>query len=146
MLMMALAWPSMVRAQYLVLTQSDGTTAEFSLGAQPVITFSDGELTVTCGDKQITTSLEGTTYKFANSATAIEQVYKSSEPEAEVKFGQAAFTGLNKGEQVGVYTLGGIMVSTTTADADGRATADLTTLPKGVYIIKARGKSIKIRN
>ena len=123
--------------QYLVLTQSDGN---------PVITLEGGNLVVTCGDQQVSTSLEGTSYAFTDTPSAIEQVSNEAQPEARVTFGQVAFTGLKAGSRVAVYSLDGQQVLSVTASEEGRAAADLSALPRGIYVVKAQGKSLKVKN
>lgn len=93
--------------QYLVLTQSDGSTAEFALADNPVITLEDGNLVVTCGERQISTSLEGTSYAFSDTSTDIREVQNDSQPQSEVAFGQVAFSGLKAGNRIVVYTIDG---------------------------------------
>ena len=132
--------------QYLVLTQSDGSQVEFALTDNPVITLEGGNLVVTCGDQQVSTSLEGTSYAFTDTPSAIEQVSNEAQPEARVTFGQVAFTGLKAGSHVAVYSLDGQQVLSVTASEEGRAAADLSALPRGIYVVKAQGKSLKVKN
>ena len=132
--------------QYLVLTQSDGSTAEFALADNPVITLEDGNLVVTCGERQISTSLEGTSYAFSDTSTDIREVQNDSQPQSEIAFGQVAFSGLKAGNRIVVYTIDGRQMTSVAASADGRATIDLSALPRGIYVVKAPGKTIKVKN
>ena len=147
LLVVLLVMPFTVKAQqYLVLTQGDGSQVEFALADNPVITLEAGNLVVSCGDQQLTTSLEGTTYSFSDTPSAIHQVSTESQTEARVAFGQVAFTGLKAGSRVVVYTLDGRQMMSVTASEEGRATADLGSLPRGIYVVKAPGKTIKVKN
>ena len=56
--------------QFLVLTQIDGTVSKFALGDSPIITYSAGDVVVTCNGQTFKTSMEGV----ANCTFATEKV------------------------------------------------------------------------
>jgi len=143
-----------VSVQYLVLSQEDGTEAKFALTDYPVITFNEGgEMVVTCNgssmtfDSQQLTKHEIITEEEQREATAIgavqnDQVVGTTKP--QVAFGKAEFSGLKEGQRVLVYTIDGKMVATTSVNANGRVSIDLSSLPKGVYILRAPNYSYKV--
>lgn len=141
-----MALPFSARAQYLVLNLSDGSQAEFALSDQPVITFSDGNLVLTCGAQEISTSLEGVSYYISPSSTAIRQLTNEEKPDVKVAFGQAAFKGLKAGSHIVVYTIDGVQVSSVAVSPEGEASVDLSALPRGIYVVKAPNKTIKVKN
>lgn len=133
------------QVECLILTQSDGTVTKFALADAPVITFNDGEITVTSGDNTLTTSLEGlTAYYDEAEPTAVKAVKADGEARPVFSFGQARFEGMKAGSLVTVYTVGGVLVLQTAADGNGRASVDLSNLPQGVYILNASGHSYTI--
>jgi len=135
--------------QYLVLTQADGTeVAKIALAEMPVITFSEGNLVITCGDKSITTRMDGLQTSFINedSPTGISDITADKPQLPKIAFGQAVFSGLKAGERVAVYTLDGKMTGSIVADSDGCATVSLSTLGHGIFILRTPTRSFKIRN
>lgn len=141
-----LALPFTARAQYLLLTMSDGSQAEFALSEQPVITIADGLLVLTCGERELSTPLDGVSYSFSEEPVAIRQVESPSTPDVSVAFGQAVFKGLKAGSRIAVYTIDGVMVTSIAADEAGEASVDISGLPRGIYVVKAPNRTIKVRN
>lgn len=141
--------PAALRAaggQLLVLTLADQSVTKFALTDSPVVTYSGNDIVVTCGENVFQTSMADIrTVTFQDGeATAIEKVI-APEEKATYAFGSAAFEGLQAGSTVTVYTIDGKVVGTSKADADGRATADMTGLQSGIYIIRTANKSFKIK-
>lgn len=139
----------LTEVQYLVLTQTDGTIiAKFALSDSPVMTFQDGDVLVTCGDKTIQSSLEGiVSCTFSNElvTTGIrETVRPSSDGQPQFSFGTASFEGMQPGSRIIVYTLDGKAVASTVTDGEGRASISFANLQHGVYILRTPGKSYKI--
>ena len=52
--------------------------------------------------------------------------------------------GAKAGQAVAVYDLSGTAIASTTTDADGCATINISSAAKGVYIIATKGLSVKI--
>ncbi len=137
------------KIQYLVLTQTDGSeVARFALSEMPVISFTENDLVVTCGNKSITTPMEGlqTTFSVEEPSTGISDMTTDDRQRPQVAFGQAVFSGLKAGERVIVYTLDGKMTGSFEADSDGRAVVELSAMGRGVFILRTPTRSFKIRN
>ena len=132
--------------QYLVLTQQDGTVSRFALTEAPVITFSAGSLVVTCGSQTLTTSMAGLKTSFEEDATDIQQAQSDPTARPVFAFGQASFEGLKADAPITVYTLDGKVIGSTKADADGRASIDLTGMGRGVLIVRTPTQSFKIKH
>ena len=141
-----------VDVTYLVVTETDNTVTEFALSDAPVVSFSGGELVVTCGDDELRTALSGIRdYSFAvrKVATAIRSVAVTGSadvPTPTFSISDARISGLKPGTRVGVYNLNGNMVSTVAASADGSVSIALDHLPKGVYILRTPTKNFKVVN
>ena len=137
----------MAATQYLVLTQQDGTVSKFALTEMPVITFSEGQLVVTCGDQTLTTSMEGLKTSFEEVSTGIQQVERDDKTiRPVIAFGQASFEGLKAGDAITVYSIDGKTVGSTKADGDGRASIDLSGMGHGVLILRTPTHSFKIKH
>ena len=133
--------------QFLVLTQQDGTVSKFALTEMPVITFSEGNLVVTCGEQTLTTSMEGLKTSFEDLTTDIRQPEgKAQDNKPVFAFGQASFEGMKPGDRIMVYTLDGKTVGNAKADAEGRASIDLNGLGHGVHILRTPTQSFKIKH
>ena len=137
----------------LVLTETNGTTTEFALESFPVITIEGNNLVITHNGNQLTTALTGVQdYHFIEKTvtTSISSV-PSNDPKNEsntpqFSFSNAEVSGLKAGARVAIYNLNGTQISSATADGEGRVALDLSSLPKGVYILRTPTKSFKFMN
>jgi hypothetical protein len=148
--MAVLVLPSLLWAeavQYLVLTKNNTEVAKFALNDKPVITFSEGNLIVTCGGEEIlSTSMEGLKSSFEDVSTGIQDMRSEDPLRPKISFGEALFEGMKPGSRITVYTLDGKVVDYTTVTEDGRAKLDVGQLGKGIYILRTPSQSIKIKN
>ena len=137
----------------LVLTETNGTKTEFALESFPVITIEANDLVITCKEQKLTTALTGVQdYHFIEKkvTTSISSV-PANDPKGETatpsfSFNNAEVSGLKAGVRVAIYNLNGTQISSVTADGEGRVTLDLSSLPKGVYILRTPTKSFKFMN
>lgn len=81
-------------------------------------------------------------YTFSKGATIIVPVVNTP----QFADGRVVFQGLSQSAEVCIYSLDGRLVSKQTADHDGRAVVSLNQFPKGVYVISAGGRKIKVMN
>ena len=138
---------------YLVLTETNGTKTEFALDSYPVVTIEANELVITCKDQKLTTALTGVQdYHFIEKkVTAGISSVPSNDPKnasvsPQFSFSNAEVSGLKAGAKVAIYNLNGTQISSITADGEGRVALDLSSLPKGVYILRTPTKSFKFMN
>lgn len=137
----------------LVLTETNGTKNEFALESFPVITIEGNNLVITHNGNQLTTALTGVQdYHFIEKkvTTSISSV-PSNDPKNEsntpqFSFSNAEVSGLKAGARVAIYNLNGTLISSATADGEGRVALDFSSLPKGVYILRTPTKSFKFMN
>lgn len=119
----------------------------------PVITIEGNNLVITHNGNQLTTALTGVQdYHFIEKkvTTSISSV-PSNDPKntsntPQFSFSNAEVSGLKAGARVAIYNLNGTQISSVTADGEGRVALDLSSLPKGVYILRTPTKSFKFMN
>lgn len=131
--------------KYLVLNTSDGQQV-IALADNPVMTISGDVLKVTVGGvEKVSTSLANVkNYSFQEQrATAISEILADG---YNLSQGHVFMNNVKAGETITVYSADSRRVSAQRAAADGRVDIDLTTLPKGVYIVKTPNTSIKVLN
>ena len=138
---------------YLVLTETNGTKTEFALNSYPVITIEANDLVITCEGKKLSTALIGVQdYHFTEKkVTTSISSFPANDPKGETttpsfSFNNAEVSGLKAGARVVIYNLNGTQISSVTADDEGRVALDLSSLPKGVYILRTPTKSFTFMN
>ena len=138
---------------YLVLTETNGTKTEFALNSYPVITIEANDLVITCEGKKLSTALTGVQdYHFIEKkVTTSISSFPANDPKGETttpsfSFSNAEVSGLKAGAKVAIYNLNGTQISSATADGEGQVALDLSSLPKGVYILRTPTKSFKFMN
>jgi len=132
--------------KYLVLN-AGGEETVIALADSPVMTISDGVLKVTvAGEEKVSVSLsDGLTYGFAEGIpSSILELRPTEKPQLEQ--GHLYIANAQKGETVRIFTADGKLVATQRIADDGSADIDLTSLAKGLYIVKSQKTSIKIIN
>ena len=131
--------------KYVVFDLRDGTQTVIALQDKPIITCQSGELKVTvAGEEKVSVSL-GDVAKYYFSDTPLS-IFEMADEKPRIEMGHLYVTRAKAGESVRVYTTDGRMVGSYRISADGNADIDLTTLGKGLYIVKTAKASIKILN
>ena len=131
--------------QYVVFDLKDGTQTVIALQEKPVITCQGGELKVTvAGQEKVTTPL-GDVAKYYFSDTPLS-IFEMAEEKPRIEMGHLYIARVKAGDVVRVYTTDGRMAGTYYIAENGSADIDLTTLGKGLYIVKTSKTSIKILN
>lgn len=131
--------------QYVVFDLTDGTQTVIALQDRPVITYQNGEMNVSvAGETKLTASLgDVVKYSFSDTPLSIEQLPGE---QSRIEMGHVYVTHAPQGTSVRVFTADGRMVTTERVADNGTADIDLTTLGKGIYIVKSARSSIKIIN
>ncbi len=131
--------------QYVVFDLKDGTQTAIALQDKPVITCQGGELKVTvAGEEKVSASLgDVTKYYFSDTPLGIFDI---TEEKPRIEMGHLYVTRGKTGDTVRVYTTDGRMVGTYPITANGITDIDLTTLGKGLFIVRTAKTSIKILN
>ena len=129
--------------KYLVLN-SGGEETVIALADEPVMTIEESILKVTvAGEEKLSADLsQGLSYKFlAEDPTAIQEVLNKETSRLEL--GHVYIAHAKAGETVRVFTVDGKLVASQRINGEGTADIDLTTLGKGLYIVKSAKTSIK---
>ena len=132
--------------KYLVLN-SGGEETVIALADEPVMTIEESILKVTvAGEEKLSADLsQGLSYKFlAEDPTAIQEVLNKETSRLEL--GHVYIAHAKAGETVRVFTVDGKLVASQRINGEGTADIDLTTLGKGLYIVKSAKTSIKVMN
>ncbi len=131
--------------QYVVFDLKDGTQTVIALQDKPVITCQNGELKVSvAGEEKVSASLgDVAKYYFSDTPSAIFEV---ADEKPRIEMGHLYVARAKAGDIVRVYTSDGRMVGNYRVAADGSADIDLTTLGKGLYIVRTAKASLKILN
>jgi hypothetical protein len=132
--------------KYLVLN-SGGEETVIALADEPVMTIEESILKVTvAGEEKLSADLsQGLSYKFlAEDPTAIQEVLNKETSRLEL--GHVYIAHAKSGETVRVFTVDGKLVASQRINGEGTADIDLTTLGKGLYIVKSAKTSIKVMN
>ena len=131
--------------KYVVFDLRDGTQTVIALQDKPVITCQSGELKVTvAGEEKVSASL-GDVAKYYFSETPLS-IFEITEEKPRIEMGHLYVTRGKAGDAVRVYTTDGRMVGTYPITANGTTDIDLTTLGKGLFIVRTAKASIKILN
>ncbi len=131
--------------KYLVLN-SGGEETVIALADNPVMTINEGTLKVTvAGVEKLSADLsQGLTYSFSETATSIQEILNNESSRLEQ--GHVYIAHAREGETVRVFTIDGKLVASQRINSEGTADIDLTTLGKGLYIVKSAKTSIKVMN
>ena len=145
LMLMVTASVSAEGMQYVVFDLKDGSQTVIALQDKPVITCQGGELKVTvAGQEKVSAPLRDVVkYFFSDNPLSI---FDMAEEKPRIEMGHLYITHAKAGDAVRVYTTDGRMVGTYRIADNGSADIDLTTLGKGLYIVKTAKTSIKILN
>ena len=118
----------------LRLDLAGGTAATYILSSRPVVTYSDGSVTIKNASLEDTYSLgEVKSFAFVENMTSLSSAVSG---EVVYDFRDNVFTC--EGNEIRVYDLSGVLV------AQGNGSVSLDGTASGVYIVSAAGRSIKI--
>ena len=129
----------------LVIHLTSGETYRYILLEEtPTISFQGDQIVVEASSGDVSFNMQAVTFfnYETQDATGIEE--EISQEGMQMNGDRLAFNGLPAGCPIYIYGVGGQLYLKMTADADGSAVVDLTSLNKGVYIVKANEISTKI--
>lgn len=145
LVLMVTASASAEGMQYVVFDLKDGTQTVIALQDKPVITCQGGELKVTVAGQEKVSAPLGDVAKYYFSETPLG-IFDVTEEKPRIEMGHLYIANAKTGDVVRVYTTDGRMVGAYRIADNGNADIDLTTLGKGLYIVKMPKTSIKILN
>lgn len=131
---------SVVGAKSVVFNLANGTKVYYLLGGEknPIMKMVDGAVVVNA-DQYAFSDIKSFYISETDDPTAIEAVRADYARRGNVLVAKA-----KAGDAVTVYSTGGAVVLTASAGADGDALIDLSTLAKGVYVVKIGNSSFKV--
>ena len=131
----------------LVVLTKDGGKTEFVLSEKPKVLFEGKSLRITSSKADVTYTLSDILrFTYINTdPTGINQLAETEDPtEVSYQDGTLVLSQLKEGTVVGVYSLDGKKVQQLRASHKGTYRLSLSSLPKGVYIVKADTITYKI--
>jgi len=131
----------------LVVTTKNGVRTEFLLTEKPYVKFEGQNLHITSSKADVTYALADiANFTYLNTdPTGITELSKMDDPtEISYQEGTLVLSQLKKGSVVGIYTLDGKLVQQIKADRRRTYRLSLSSLPKGVYIVRADTITTKI--
>lgn len=131
----------------LVVTTKGGAKTEFLLTEKPYVKFEGTNLRITSTKADFTFALaDVVNFTYINTdPSGITEFAKTDDPtEISYQEGTLVLSQLKKGTVVGIYTLDGKLVGQLKADRQRTYRLSLSSLPKGVYIVKADSITTKI--
>lgn len=141
LLLLLATLPGFTEQKELVITFNDGTTQSYALADLPDIRMENDKLSVQAGTTKAEYDLyKVRTFTFGNTATSLKETLRRQELRQEGN--QLVIPG--KKVDFSIFTLNGHPVSVKASRLSDALIINLEQLPKGLYIIKANGKSIKI--
>lgn len=130
----------------LVLELCNGQTVSFQLENQPVITFAESEMIVSerGGFSNKFPMSDIVKYTFSDVSTDIDNVGNDGNIKIFQDGDNLKLSNLKHGQELCLYSTGGILVKKGAASADGRIAMSLHDVPNGVYIVKIATFTYKI--
>ena len=131
----------------MVVTTKGGAKTEFLLTVKPYVKFEGTNLRITSTKADFTFALaDVVNFTYINTdPSGITEFAKTDDPtEISYQEGTLVLSQLKKGTVVGIYTLDGKLVGQLKADRQRTYRLSLSSLPKGVYIVKADSITTKI--
>lgn len=136
---------SLLAGDNLVIHLKSGGKAVFALVEKPVITFEGENLLVKSETANYSIPISDIdTYDFTETTEVGQVKEKVNKP--VIANGHVFFSQLKAGSKVTVYAIDGRQLHYYIADSSGNVDVDLTTLPKGIYILNSPDTNIKITN
>lgn len=139
-LIVMLAAVAAASAKSVVFTLSDGTLVYYLLGGEtnPVMKFVDGKVVVNADTYEFS-EVKNFYISATDDPTSVEEVKALPS-----KFDGKTLVVPTENANVAVFDASGKKVKASISVANGSTLVDLSSLPKGVYVIKVGGSSIKV--
>ena len=134
-----------VDRKFLVVETKDHVKTTYMLARKPEVTFEGNDLRIVSWDADVTYNLADI-LRFTYETKSVTGVTELREDPATIGYedGQLVISGIKAGAPVGIYSLDGKLVKQLTAERSGSFRISLTSLPQGMYIVKADNITYKI--
>lgn len=128
----------------LVIETRDGKTVAYRLSDRPVVTFEVTDLVLTAKGVQVKYPVTDVKeIRFAEEFTSVNATTASGIM-FTVNDNEIIANGLDKNDTLEVYGVDGKAIATVGVNAQGAASANISELGHGVYVVKAGKKTYKI--
>ena len=131
-----------VCAESITIRQKGGNETVMELESHPVITFSGENMTVTNDYTTLMIPIDDIEGYVVNNTSGIHQITDGPRYVGR----HILYNHMKEGASASVYTIDGKIVSQQKANTTGIIDIDLSSLPKGIYIIKSPMGNIKVIN
>ena len=129
--------------QCVVVELGEGGKMTLSLGSSPQLTFDDDSVNIIAGETAARLHAgDIRRISFQSISTSIERMEGKGQS-VRNEDGQIVAEGMRSGSRLNLYDATGALLSSTKADASGRAALYTSSLPVGVYLIQAGETTIK---
>lgn len=129
--------------QCVVVELGEGGKMTLSLGSSPQLTFDDDSVNIFAGETAARLHAgDIRRITFQSISTSIERMEGKGQS-VRNEGGQIVAEGMRSGSRLNLYDATGALLSSTKADASGRAALYTSSLPVGVYLIQAGETTIK---
>lgn len=135
-----------IKPYIMRVNTTDGQAAEYAFKDLPRATFSDGTMTIkVLGSPAVEYAMDNvesiTLVDDKSGVTAIAA--DSQKLRFAITDSEITIDGMKAGARADIYDANGRLVASATADADGHATAAISQLGNGVYVVNAANHSFK---
>lgn len=128
----------------LVIWLSDGSKTDIELSQQPQVQFENDKVMVTSSVLDMEYDAEEVLrFTYKEDESSISEGAGLADGISTIKDGRLVFHGITSADQVSVYSANGTRVPVSVVSTDGQCSLPLSSLPSGVYILKANGKTSK---
>lgn len=128
----------------LILVLNDGSNDKFILTVRPSVSVSGNKILISGNNLNASYEIGDVEYfYFGSSMTGIHEV-KTEEFVFEQRGNDTYFISCDNASKVNVYCINGVKQSADINNVENGVEVSLSSLPKGVYIISSKGKSLKI--
>lgn len=136
-LLLAILGSNVAKSQTLVIWQKDGNKVYYSLDEQPKTTFTTEDLVITTNDATINYPLSNIQrYTYESGSLGINDI-KAQGIAISHRGEDIIVTGIPVGKSISIYSIDGKQLLSRQSDGSNCQTLSFSTLPTGVYIIKA---------
>lgn len=147
--LMPLCAPASNEPSILTVLMTNGTTYDFYLSSQPVITFDAQRLFISTDDfSAVYEDVEKIYFTNENTTEAETEMADDVKPHVSVIFTDGRHVSVKGCEQtarVAVYAISGVQAGVSVSRSSESIDLDFTSQPAGTYIIKINSQTFKIR-
>ena len=133
-----------IQAEELVVFLKKVEQVTFAIDKKPVVTFENDSLIIISESNEFVVPIEDVeSYKILNFTTSQDKI-KEVISVPIIEEGHVYYKQLPAGSQIRIYDITGKKLRVYTADKIGNVDIDLSSLPKGIFVISSSISNIKV--